>query len=182
MVGWLVDWLAQSAVWVDVAFARLLLLQADSSRERSVQHTIQHALCVRSSLVQSAETSLTRPACPRLVDAADSVRRRDFPVSLLREEYAGLLVPAVVMRDGSRLLTGPLSATGTGSAALWRLAMEVKPKWGFLPCSPFLAPLTATAKRTVCRFCMHQQYKRSKGESEDTMHTQRSLPCWSQPL
>ena len=74
------------------------------------------------------------------------------------------------MRDGSRVLSGPQSTVG--SEAQWRLAVEVKPKWGFLPSSPFLTPHTATVKRSVCRFCMHQLLKLKRGQSEhSSAHT-----------
>ena len=101
----------------------------------------------------------------RLCPCGGSARRRDFAASLFGSstEWDGVLVPAVLQRDGSRLLSPLLSAVG--STASWRLAVELKPKWGFLPSSPFLAPRTAAAKRSVCRFCMHQLYKRTRGDS-----------------
>ncbi|GAA5896214.1 hypothetical protein JCM5296_007263 [Sporobolomyces johnsonii] len=39
------------------------------------------------------------------------------------------------------------------------LAVEIKPKWGFLPSSLFLSPDTAATKATYCRFCMHRYHK-----------------------
>ena len=55
---------------------------------------------------------------------------------------------------------------------MWRLAVELKPKWGFLPSSPFLQSHTAAIKRSVCRYCMHQHYKRSKQLSSAHSSTQ----------
>ncbi|GAA5967378.1 hypothetical protein JCM21900_000350 [Sporobolomyces salmonicolor] len=39
------------------------------------------------------------------------------------------------------------------------LAVEIKPKWGFLPTSPFLSRDTAAVKAMYCRFCMHRYHK-----------------------
>ncbi|EJD02222.1 uncharacterized protein FOMMEDRAFT_88227 [Fomitiporia mediterranea MF3/22] len=44
-------------------------------------------------------------------------------------------------------------------------AVEIKPKWGFLPNLKYLSPETRVVKSTHCRFCLHSRYKAKKGES-----------------
>ncbi|GAA5921868.1 hypothetical protein JCM6882_002636, partial [Rhodosporidiobolus microsporus] len=45
------------------------------------------------------------------------------------------------------------------------LAVEIKPKWGFLPSPAHLSPPTAPLKRSYCRFCMHRYHKRVSSSS-----------------
>ncbi|KAL5511328.1 hypothetical protein ACEPAH_4544 [Sanghuangporus vaninii] len=44
-------------------------------------------------------------------------------------------------------------------------AVEIKPKWGFLPNTKYLSSETRENKSRHCRFCMHTQYRSGKGES-----------------
>ncbi|THH29797.1 hypothetical protein EUX98_g4396 [Antrodiella citrinella] len=44
-------------------------------------------------------------------------------------------------------------------------AVEIKPKWGFLPSPRHLSPTSAALKTQTCRFCMHSHLKTT--ESED---------------
>ncbi|MCL7023564.1 hypothetical protein MKW94_002315 [Papaver nudicaule] len=44
------------------------------------------------------------------------------------------------------------------------ISVEIKPKWGFLPCSRFLAEGNAP-KRSISRFQMHQALKLQRGET-----------------
>ncbi|GAA5845307.1 hypothetical protein JCM3766R1_000725 [Sporobolomyces carnicolor] len=39
------------------------------------------------------------------------------------------------------------------------IAFEIKPKWGFLPSSRYLASSTRSVKTMYCRFCMHRYYR-----------------------
>ncbi|KZT69771.1 hypothetical protein DAEQUDRAFT_765100 [Daedalea quercina L-15889] len=39
------------------------------------------------------------------------------------------------------------------------LAVEIKPKWGFLPCPDHLSSATRPIKTRTCRFCMHAHLK-----------------------
>ncbi|GAA5829716.1 hypothetical protein JCM11251_000258 [Rhodosporidiobolus azoricus] len=41
------------------------------------------------------------------------------------------------------------------------LAVEIKPKWGFLPSPTHLSEMTLPIKRQYCRFCMHRYHKRA---------------------
>ncbi|GAA5829733.1 hypothetical protein JCM11251_000263 [Rhodosporidiobolus azoricus] len=41
------------------------------------------------------------------------------------------------------------------------LAVEIKPKWGFLPSATHLSETTRPIKRQYCRFCMHRYHKRA---------------------
>ncbi|KAG1852840.1 inositol-pentakisphosphate 2-kinase [Suillus subalutaceus] len=43
------------------------------------------------------------------------------------------------------------------------IAMEIKPKWGFLPTECHLSPETAALKTTTCRFCMHTSFRMEQG-------------------
>ncbi|KAI0748504.1 inositol-pentakisphosphate 2-kinase [Daedaleopsis nitida] len=43
-------------------------------------------------------------------------------------------------------------------------AVEIKPKWGFLPAPTHLSPETRAVKTRTCRFCMHAHLKRAHGE------------------
>ncbi|GAA5971563.1 hypothetical protein JCM11641_000643 [Rhodosporidiobolus odoratus] len=40
------------------------------------------------------------------------------------------------------------------------IAVEIKPKWGFLPSANRLSPSTSGVKTSFCRFCMHRYAKR----------------------
>ncbi|KAJ7583051.1 inositol-pentakisphosphate 2-kinase-domain-containing protein [Mycena floridula] len=44
------------------------------------------------------------------------------------------------------------------------LAVEIKPKWSFLPNSTFLSDSTHPVKSQTCRFCMHSSLKANQGE------------------
>ena len=50
------------------------------------------------------------------------------------------------------------------------MTVELKPKWGFLPSSPFLDQRTAEVKRSVCRYCMHQTLKAQRGDGQSRAH------------
>ncbi|KAI0780601.1 inositol-pentakisphosphate 2-kinase [Trametes elegans] len=43
-------------------------------------------------------------------------------------------------------------------------AVEIKPKWGFLPAPTHLSPATRPIKTRTCRFCMHAHLKSTQGE------------------
>ncbi|KAF8844799.1 hypothetical protein BDN67DRAFT_893644 [Paxillus ammoniavirescens] len=49
------------------------------------------------------------------------------------------------------------------------LAVEIKPKWGFMPHPTHLSQETAPFKTTTCRFCMHTLFK-SKGGDISTQY------------
>lgn len=57
------------------------------------------------------------------------------------------------------------------------ITFELKPKWGYLPKSPFLSPLSANIKSRFCRFCMHQQLKLHNLDDADSSKLQESLFC-----
>ncbi|KAN0077133.1 Inositol-pentakisphosphate 2-kinase domain containing protein [Tylopilus felleus] len=44
------------------------------------------------------------------------------------------------------------------------LAIEIKPKWGFLPNTAHLSQETAEVKTSTCRFCMHAHFKFKDGD------------------
>ncbi|KAI0317572.1 inositol-pentakisphosphate 2-kinase [Amylostereum chailletii] len=43
-------------------------------------------------------------------------------------------------------------------------AVEIKPKWGFLPFPAHLSPESASIKTRTCRTCMHTHLRQAKGE------------------
>lgn len=45
------------------------------------------------------------------------------------------------------------------------IAVEIKPKWAFLPSSAHLSSVTRGIKTRTCRFCMHAHMKRQQGET-----------------
>ncbi|CAG8459335.1 6208_t:CDS:2 [Paraglomus occultum] len=53
----------------------------------------------------------------------------------------------------------------TSSAGV-TLAVELKPKWGFLPTSSFIKPENSV-KRLTCRTCMHQHLRRMQGDQTE---------------
>lgn len=44
------------------------------------------------------------------------------------------------------------------------LAVEIKPKWAFLPSLTHLSDATKATKSQTCRFCMHNHLRKSKGQ------------------
>ncbi|KAJ3149934.1 Inositol-pentakisphosphate 2-kinase [Geranomyces variabilis] len=81
----------------------------------------------------------------RRVSAARPPGRRSRPLDLSQPH-------AVLIKD---LTYVPQRRDGK---AVTTIAVEIKPKWGFLPTSPLIAPEHAVKRRT-CRYCMHQQWK-----------------------
>ncbi|KZT09780.1 uncharacterized protein LAESUDRAFT_712226 [Laetiporus sulphureus 93-53] len=45
------------------------------------------------------------------------------------------------------------------------IAVEIKPKWGFLPSPAYLSPSTRPIKARTCRFCMHTHMKYAECET-----------------
>ncbi|KAJ3178512.1 Inositol-pentakisphosphate 2-kinase [Geranomyces variabilis] len=81
----------------------------------------------------------------RHVSAARPPGRRSRPLDL-SQSHAALIKDLTYVprqRDGEAVRT---------------IAVEIKPKWGFLPTSPLIAP-EHEVKRRTCRYCMHQQWK-----------------------
>ncbi|KAH7915302.1 inositol-pentakisphosphate 2-kinase [Hygrophoropsis aurantiaca] len=58
------------------------------------------------------------------------------------------------------------------------LAVEIKPKWGFLPCATHLSPPTAHVKTHTCRFCMHT-YSRSAEKGDNILSAYCPLDLFS---
>ncbi|KIL69866.1 hypothetical protein M378DRAFT_184241 [Amanita muscaria Koide BX008] len=46
------------------------------------------------------------------------------------------------------------------------IAVEIKPKWAFLPSPKYLSPETDSVKTKTCRFCMHSRVRGSRGEAQ----------------
>lgn len=87
-------------------------------------------------------------------------------VVVLEEDWLRSLV---VLRDGDRPAErrqidqidvrrnkGVLATDLIGGTPI---AMEIKPKWGFLPTECHLSPETVALKTATCRFCMHTSFR-----------------------
>ncbi|KAG2365813.1 inositol-pentakisphosphate 2-kinase [Suillus spraguei] len=116
----------------------------------------------------------------------------DYPMIAFQENIISKLVPSeflpslvvvvldedwlrsfVVLRDGDRPAErrqtdqidvrrskGVLATDLIGGTSI---AMEIKPKWGFLPTECHLSPATVALKTATCRFCMHTSFKMEQG-------------------
>ncbi|KAG1822891.1 inositol-pentakisphosphate 2-kinase [Suillus subaureus] len=108
----------------------------------------------------------------------------------------GWLRSLIVLRDGDR----PAERRQTDQIDIRRnkgvlatdliggtpIAIEVKPKWGYLPTECHLSPETVALKTTTCRFCMHTSFRMKQGDigttycpldlfSRDEMRVRKSL-------
>ncbi|PCH37728.1 hypothetical protein WOLCODRAFT_160999 [Wolfiporia cocos MD-104 SS10] len=61
------------------------------------------------------------------------------------------------------------------------LAVEIKPKWGFLPSATYLSPQTRTVKMRTCRFCMHTHLRSAQGEKAATEYCPLDLYSCDEP-
>ncbi|KAJ7681751.1 inositol-pentakisphosphate 2-kinase [Mycena rosella] len=59
----------------------------------------------------------------------------------------------------------PTSVLATDLVGGEGIAVEIKPKWGFLPSPMYLSDHTRAVKTRTCRFCMHAHLKATKGET-----------------
>eukprot|EP00123_Amoebidium_parasiticum_P012249 comp21221_c0_seq1/m.28866 comp21221_c0_seq1/g.28866 ORF comp21221_c0_seq1/g.28866 comp21221_c0_seq1/m.28866 type:complete len:480 (-) comp21221_c0_seq1:755-2194(-) len=81
----------------------------------------------------------------------------------------------VAMEIDVDISVGLLLPDLTSSPSYWlpvdedlpKVCVEIKPKWGYLPQSPFIDPQHAPTKATTCRFCMHQHLKLEKGQQKE---------------
>ncbi|KDQ61128.1 hypothetical protein JAAARDRAFT_573112 [Jaapia argillacea MUCL 33604] len=62
-------------------------------------------------------------------------------------------------------LTKRKAILGTDLVGSEPWAVEIKPKWGFLPSPSHLSPESLLIKRTTCRYCMHSHLKSLRGEA-----------------
>ncbi|KAJ7217091.1 inositol-pentakisphosphate 2-kinase [Mycena pura] len=59
----------------------------------------------------------------------------------------------------------PRAVLATDLVGSQGIAVEIKPKWGFLPSPTHLSDLTRPVKTRTCRFCMHSHLKAQQGDS-----------------
>ncbi|KAJ3042859.1 Inositol-pentakisphosphate 2-kinase [Rhizophlyctis rosea] len=80
----------------------------------------------------------------------------------MTQEVAALIPDHTIMQEA--LAKVALSQSPPLSPSIGSFAIELKPKWGFLPDPSAISPSTQIKLRT-CRYCMHQQYKARKDDS-----------------
>ncbi|KNC96013.1 hypothetical protein, variant [Spizellomyces punctatus DAOM BR117] len=74
------------------------------------------------------------------------------------------IVPELQINDRAHAESNPETHGLESSESLPKvIAVEIKPKWGFLPVSPVINP-AHSVKYTTCRYCMHQHWKGRKHE------------------
>ncbi|KAG1804277.1 inositol-pentakisphosphate 2-kinase [Suillus variegatus] len=79
----------------------------------------------------------------------------------------------VILRDGDRPaerrqtdqvdVRRTKGVLATDLIGVMPIAMEIKPKWGFLPTEYHLSPGTVALKTGTCRFCMHTSFRMEQG-------------------
>ncbi|CAG8445009.1 10293_t:CDS:10 [Diversispora eburnea] len=80
------------------------------------------------------------------------------------------------LSSSSRSLSRSLSSSSSSSAispppiSSPTLSIELKPKWLFLPSSPFISPQNSIKFQT-CRFCMHKHYKQKDNKFDQSSIT-----------
>ncbi|KAJ7461581.1 inositol-pentakisphosphate 2-kinase [Mycena latifolia] len=62
-------------------------------------------------------------------------------------------------------LEAPTPVLATDLVGGQGIAVEIKPKWGFLPSPTYLSDYTRPVKTRTCRFCMHSHLKAQNGET-----------------
>ncbi|KII88113.1 hypothetical protein PLICRDRAFT_698563 [Plicaturopsis crispa FD-325 SS-3] len=106
-----------------------------------------------------------RTVIERVVDPQWLTKLESVPLDREWVERFARVHDASVERPGERRQakvidvacnTAVLSPDLVGSE---KLAVEIKPKWAFLPNTGHLSPATALAKTRTCRFCMHAHTK-----------------------
>ncbi|KAL7283657.1 hypothetical protein ACG7TL_003093 [Trametes sanguinea] len=106
------------------------------------QRTVIERLLPRAHLPRLAAVHVARPWLAQLAAHAEPLRpperRTRDAIDLARRK--AVLATDLVGGDG------------------W--AVEIKPKWGFLPAPTHLAPATRALKTRTCRFCMHAHLRR----------------------
>lgn len=102
-----------------------------------------------------------------------------------RAETKGPLADVIDYTVPAQLMDDLLGSTPDGKV----LAIEIKPKWGFLPSAENVSPAeAASVKSKICRFCLHQHYKGAESSycpldlySGDRMRVRKALDgLWEQ--
>ncbi|GAA5999371.1 inositol-pentakisphosphate 2-kinase [Rhodotorula paludigena] len=117
--------------------------------ETSFGRDIVAPLLGQEHLVEMREIALERTWLEELATCMRAVRppERQAVDEVDLDARVGVLVEDLIAGDGV-------------------LAIEIKPKWGFLPNPAYLSATTAPTKTSHCRTCMHRFYKRASGAAE----------------
>lgn len=86
------------------------------------------------------------------LDAIECLRNSDRPQERWKKD-----------KIDKRRRKGVLATNLVGGEGI--VAVEIKPKWGFLPREHHLSPQTVSTKTSTCRFCMHTRLRSQEGAS-----------------
>lgn len=94
-------------------------------------------------------------------------------IALLDKEWLESLItlhdsarPEDRRAKGSIDVTSQMAVLATDLVGGDWIAVEIKPKWAFLPSPKYLSPGTDSVKTKTCRFCMHSRVRGSRGEAQ----------------
>ncbi|OCF30439.1 hypothetical protein I316_07926 [Kwoniella heveanensis BCC8398] len=111
-------------------------------------------------LLHSNTIDLEQSWAKELLGAAESVRPEK------RREGAGKGLADLVASDIQALVMEDTTINEKGSDKV-TLAVEIKPKWGFLPSAEWISPSEAVPiKSQNCRFCLHSHLRSEAPDSE----------------
>ncbi|KAJ6531626.1 inositol-pentakisphosphate 2-kinase [Mycena vulgaris] len=95
---------------------------------------------------------------------SDGVKKERAWLETLAHQCQGDRPSERRQRDGIEMMH-PTPVLATDLVGGEGIAVEIKPKWGFLPSPTHLADSTRAVKTRTCRFCMHSHLKTLKGET-----------------
>ncbi|KAM0752702.1 DUF941-domain-containing protein [Meredithblackwellia eburnea MCA 4105] len=107
----------------------------------------------KDQVVQTEKVPVEKAFLQGLADVMRT--RKDRPVNRVEVDEVDTQSPCVVLTED--LIHGP----GV-------LAVEIKPKWGFLPSPTHLSSESKPYKTQHCRFCMHSRLKAQEEPSSNT--------------
>ncbi|KAK8858699.1 hypothetical protein IAR55_002928 [Kwoniella newhampshirensis] len=120
-----------------------------------------HKLLPAHLLASAEEVCVHQQWFKDLLDHADEVRPQ-------ARKMEGITLAESVHEDGRGLLMEDITATEREEGII-TLAVEIKPKWGFLPHAEHLEPPESVSIKTQnCRYCLHRHYRdqeRSEGNA-----------------